>query len=1563
MGLMELPPVEPGRLIVTPHPALLDGQRNVVWEARAGESLYAILQRNVPEMDGQRWEVCIGGVPVERHLWHCVFPKQGQVIEVRGGVGKAALMVVAMIALTYFTFGIGTAAGWGAGAAAGAFGGGLAGAAFATGVFMAGSMLINKVLGPKPPKAGNQQQDSVYSISGARNQLRPYDPIPLLFGRVRITPDLLSKPYTWYEGNDQYLGLQLCAGINVGRIEDIYNGDTLLSSYDGVQVYHAGYSGMAEQDIPLYSNADTIDGAELEKSGAWVERTTSADTMRIQINLEYILGGQGTSGKNYDVSETIVSEYRVVGATNWMPLVTRTFRSSKFDVRRATLSRDVERGQYDVRVRMLGQGNYEGKNTQKNDFQWTQLTSVQADEADYTGLSRTGIRIKATGQLNGSPDELRGEAFAKPIPEWNGTAWVTKESSNPGAQCVAYARGISEGGRLLAGMQLSEDQIDLASWKAFTLHCAANGYTYDHYIKDARSHADVLSSIARAGFGEITWAGGRLGVVWAAQEQPLSGVVNMATIKKGQFQVDYTLVNAADGIEYTYLDSETWEAKTLRVPAPGVTTMLNPAQVSGEGVSTEQHAARMARWHLAQSLYQYKDISYSTDIEHLSYQRMSLLAMQHDMTQWGYGGRVQAAVNAAGTVTLTLDEPVPAPATGNAYIGVRIPGERVYRVLRVQSFVGESRTVTLADAWPGDAPLPGNTEANPAHDTLWIYDFKQTPGYRVRVTSIEPESDLKGASVRVVPEGPEFWDYVLNGHYVPAPNQSLLQTRPVASNLRVTEAQIVQGNTTFTELTATFDVTGPVGTTIIRAGIAGGELQDVAQTVTRTATWRINEPGQYTVVVRPYSPDGEAGIAVQATYTTAGAGTPPVLVDLFDVQERSGGVRLYTWGWLADTMQSPDFAGVEIRYIAGNVPTPDWEAMTPVGESGYYTAPFESVLPEAGEWTFACRSRNSSGALSTGMQVITRTLGQSLGQNLADITAEQVAQQQAIDQAVADALAADLKAAKALVLMGEEYDPASTYIAGDVVYSGGRMYRALGDVPMDSPPPAPLLWADVGTVTEAQAGTARAVSQLRVDVDEQGQQFAAAIDQVESDLASVTQTIRASGGGGNLISNSFFAADTAGWSVGWGQTSVNWERNWSGVNMPGAGVMLGVGTPAQGAVGQSYFSSPMSVDVRNKYIGSAYVASSGNFRAYVILIFYDAVGNELPSAPSPQGAVVFTDGGQWSDISLYERLSTPAVNPPAGAATCRIMIRGMGLGGGISAIGFTKAMVEQVADSQTLPSPWSAGGQEMSASHTVALDVNGYISGTQSINDGTRSSFSVLADVFRVIAPAGAQGMEWQNGYLRVYGSGWQRLIGYNFGVAADRLVDWFGPNVGAAAASRANGLQWSAVNSDGTPVAYFGGDILQGVIRGFNSNTTVSTTAEVSTGAVSRKNKTVAVTGRFQYQYRQSYPAFASHITLGGGTTGATIVLERRYGSGAWTELARLTLGGTDEVLNESDGPSVITQTTSGQIFATDVASATATEYRTRVVGRTLRQHSVTNPGNVPPEVQSQYQSIESLE
>ncbi|MCC4618248.1 hypothetical protein LL972_20015 [Xanthomonas campestris pv. asclepiadis] len=957
--------------------------------------------------------------------------------------------------------------------------------------------------------------------------MRPYEPLGLLFGRVPIAPDIASKPYTFYEGDDQYLGMVLTPGIGVGRVGAFSNGDTPLANYEGVSVFHAGYSQMPDQAIPLYSNVDTIDGGELPDTADFVTRTTSADTVRIQINLEYVLGGVGTSGKPYNVSETVQVQYAPAGTGIWATLATQTYTGDKLDVsKRATLSADVAKGQYDVRVRILGQGNYEGPNNQRNDFQWSTMGSVQADTATYDGISRSGILMKATGQLNGQPDELRAEHIAAPIPVWRNGGWVTEETSNNGAHILKYARGyFNKKGQLIAGMGKSDEEIDIESLQGFMAHCEANGYTYDYWLTEERNHEEVLQAIALAGMGQVSWAGGRLSVVWAADEQPVSGVVNMATMKKGSFAVDYTLASAADGMEYSYFDSTTNKVETLRVPAPGVETMLNPARLTGEGIRRESHAVEMARYHLAQSLFQYKDISFDQDLEYLSYRRLSKLAISHDLTQWGFGGRIVAAERSPllGTITLTLDEPVPPPTAGNAFIGLRIPGEAVYRTFRVRGFTEATDVIQLVEEWPDDAPLPGEGYAdsmvdggwqdNPAHDTIWIYDFKATPGYSVRVTSIAPESDLKGAGITVVPESPQFWIFVKTGQYIRPENGSSLATRPILSNLAINEDQITTGDVTATDLVATFDITGPFDHAVVYASASdgNGELQEVAQTRTRTARWRIPRAGTYTINVRPFGPEGQMGIGASLIYTTIGADAPPVNYDIFDVEEISGGIRRYTWGFWNDTIQSANLAGAEIRYAQApeqGAPMPAWDAMTPVGDSGYHTGAFDSPIPASGKWTFAIRARNTNGTLSVAAKYVNKTLGKNLGElqeemrQAIDQTTEEVRQgfleaaardRQIAEAALAaankareDAIAhADaLNAALGDLVNADEWTSTALYPKGDFVRYDGRLYRAelenSGVVPANNP----STWQNVGNYSSAGEAIAAALDMANQTANE-----------------------------------------------------------------------------------------------------------------------------------------------------------------------------------------------------------------------------------------------------------------------------------------------------------------------------------------------------------------------------------------------------------------------------------------------------------------------------------------------
>ncbi|EED68330.1 host specificity factor TipJ family phage tail protein [Comamonas testosteroni] len=983
-----------GRLVVTPETFRLEGQRNVPADLRPGESLSAFLGRHVPGIESGAWNVSISGYDVPQAMWARTFPKHGQLIACRGVPRRSALQLVAIAALTYFSGGI-------AGGIYGALGGtyvsaaaGMYLSAIQVGVLVAGSVLINKVLGPKVPKAGETAAArQVYSLTGQRNSARLYEPLPVLWGEMRVTPDLASKSYGWYEGDSQYQAVRLLGGINVHSASDLAVGDTALSSYDSVETYFSGFPGHADQAIPLSGNVDSIAGGELpDDPNTPVVRTSSADTVALGVDLEYMVFHQGDKGTE-SASVQVVVEYAPTGSGNWVRVHDALLTSNDTAPRRISWQFDVPSGQYDVRVQRSPKG---GNDKTTRQVTWTSLRSIQPDTTDYGQWGCIGIKIKATGQINGSLDSVRATYRARPMPIWTGTEWATANTradglSNPGAILLQTLRGVwgidKDGQRVLQfGFGLSDEQIDIEGLKAFMLHCAARGYTYDKWITSTMSLGSFCEEVALAGMGEFAWTdGSRPTAVFVANGQPNSAVVNMANMLKGGFSVDYALSNAADGIEYQWLNRDTWEMTTLRVMAPGVTDMLSPARVTGEGITSEAHAAVMARYHLAQSLYQYKTVRFTADIEHLDYRRLSVLSVSHDLTQWGFGGRVMAAQRIGAKVQLTLDDPVPPLAT--AYVGLRIPGERDYRVFKVEALAAESDVITLADPWPEGVALPGepkNGKDNPAHDTLWCYDFKATPGYRVRVTGIDPESDLKGARVTAVPEGPEFWDYVLNGNYVPAPNQSSIPQlgRPAVKNLRVFEKVNLQGDTEWYELSCIWDVEGDYDHAQVWAGRDGSELRMVdGNAPGGRSTFRIDGAGEWLIVVRPFNAGGQAGQSATLLYITTMTQLPPRNVDDFVVQEVAGGLRRFAWQYAGD--RPPAFAGVQIRYLPGDVmlSVADWDAMQPLGEAGdIYRAQFETTRPQAGLWTFGCRAIDTAGQLANGVLRFVADLGDSFEQ-------------------------------------------------------------------------------------------------------------------------------------------------------------------------------------------------------------------------------------------------------------------------------------------------------------------------------------------------------------------------------------------------------------------------------------------------------------------------------------------------------------------------------------------------------------------------------------------------------
>lgn len=919
-------------LVITPHPLTLEG-RTVTCGLGVlpGESLAAFLTRNGVDISQGDWVVTIGGAAVSRPMWDRTHPRPGMLIECRKVAGKKVLAIVAILVIAYFTFGLGVgmvSAGVAAGVgAAGSF----AVMAFNAAVYMVGSMLVNKLLGPSTAR-GNQYDVATppsYSISGARNRQRPFEPLGLLFGSVRVTPDYAANPYTWFEGEDQLMFMRLQAGVNVGSVSEIKIGDTSITTYSDVMVSRSGFPGSTEK-LDDWSNVDSIGGGVLAAAaspGAWVTRTSSANSVRLAVDIGAQLYDMAGDGKFNDATLVLEIERRLLPAGSWGPFdgVSATvtlFSKSTKPVRKTLLSGELTAGQYEVRVRKVTAD--EATSSKTNSVEWGVLKSYQLDSGSYTDYPQVGIRVRATGQISGSLDAVNWVAQSKAVPVWTGSAWVTQTTSNPGAHILQAARGIFDAaGRLQAGMGLPDDQIDIEGLKAFMVHCAAHGYTFDHYFDAPLSCLEMMEAMATAGLGSLSYHPGTLSVVWMTASDPIEGVVAMGNIKAGTFRVDYQTRATADELEVTCYDRDSnWNPITVRLMAPGVTAPRETARLAPLGNTTQAGLLRSGRLAMGQNIYARKTVSWEMDLEHLTFRRYSVIALSHDLTLWGHSGRLRGASSNAGVVTLDLDDIVPANVSAAVRkVGLRVPGENGYRIFDVQAFAGEVTSLVLSTPWPAGVPFPGDSSANPAHDYLWIFDFQATPGQRLRVIAIEPGNDLKGAKISAVPEMDEFWTYMASGAYTVPPGRPGMDALAV-SNIVVTQHQVGVNYDQTTDLTLTFDVSGLYYMAQVWIGEVGADLRLVGETRTRSAgPFRVGNEGTYNIEVRPIDQLGRAGAAGWALYE----------VVLDDLRTASGSAPVVTLTATGQIFIKPADGGainpatITLTATPRNIPAPTYQ--------------------------------------------------------------------------------------------------------------------------------------------------------------------------------------------------------------------------------------------------------------------------------------------------------------------------------------------------------------------------------------------------------------------------------------------------------------------------------------------------------------------------------------------------------------------------------------------------------------------------------------------------------------
>ncbi|MGO4011630.1 phage tail protein [Pseudomonas sp. ITP1] len=506
-----------------------------------------------------------------------------------------------------------------------------------------------------------------------------------------------------------------------------------------------------------------------------------------------------------------------------------------------------------------------------------------------------------------------------------------------------------------------------------------------------------------------------------------------------------------------------------------------PTELSAIGCTRASEAQRRGKWAIL-SNNQDRTVSFMTGMEgviplpgHIIPVADSLLAGRE------VGGRISAV---AGRV-ITLDRDTQAKA-GDRLI-INLPGGRA-EGRTVQSANGRAVTVTVAYSEPPVAQLQWALDA----DDLAI------PLYRVLRTKRTTEGDYEISALQFEPSKFAFIDTGARLEERPISVIPITVVPAPASVSLSSTSSVVQGLAVATMTITWPAVDGAVGydvewrkdsgnwiklqrTGMTNADVVGIYAGAYVARVRAVSAFDITSPWRNSILT---SLSGKQGLPPALAFLTA----TPLLFGIY-----------LKWGFPAG---AEDSQRTEIWYG----PTTDLEAATKLTDLAYPQSDFSMLglragvtfyfwgrivdkIGNIGPWYpigLGVQGQSSSDAAAI-LEMIAGEIGRTeLGQDILD----------EIDKI--PGLQAQIDALDGL----KGYNPDATYEEYDLVVQGKRIYQATGPVPIETPPPNPLYWLDVGQTVETANGLAQQVATNTTEISE--------LDGVVTAQATAFEALRAS---------------------------------------------------------------------------------------------------------------------------------------------------------------------------------------------------------------------------------------------------------------------------------------------------------------------------------------------------------------------------------------------------------------------------------------------------------------------
>lgn len=690
--------------------------------------------------------ICLlNGEPLLRADWNYK-TKNGDeiafvVLPAGGGSGSNPLKTILMIAVMAFA---GPLAAGLPGAGTTLFGEITLGSLYKAGIGLLGSMLVNAIIPtPKPPSAQQAARlaaaSPTYSLNAQGNIARIEEPIPVQYGRMISYPDFAAQPYTEYAGNDQYLYQLLCIGLGEYEVEKIRIEDTDISSFEEID-YEIIAPGEAITLFP--ANVETsgeVSGQELVKDsyvGPFVANgsLTVANTIGIDLVATRGIYYANDSGGLSQVSITVKIEAREIDefgspVGSWVIIGTETITGATTTPQRRSYRYSVAAGRYEVQATRLDVKETDSR--YGHEIVWASLRAYLPETRTWDNVTLIAMRMRATNNLSGQASRKINVISTRKLNTWNPTSgW---SASKAATRSIAWA--FVDSAKASYGAELDDSRIDLSSLYSLDQTWLARGDTFDGRFDNLLTCWEAMTKILQAGRATPYLQGG---ILRAARDQASSIPVCFFTprnILRGSLSIEYLTPSSdtADSIEVTYFDEDYWTSRRVVSTISGGTSN-NPAKVELFGVVNRAQAHREGLYHSAANKYRRKIISFQTELEGMIPSFGDLIAISHDLPQWGQSGQVLSWDE--GTLTLTLSEPVEFTPAQTHYVGLRARNGSVSGPYIATEGVDEYHIVI--DQIPDITPYVGGSEEK----TYFAFGYGETWRQLAIVVSVKPRDEL-----------------------------------------------------------------------------------------------------------------------------------------------------------------------------------------------------------------------------------------------------------------------------------------------------------------------------------------------------------------------------------------------------------------------------------------------------------------------------------------------------------------------------------------------------------------------------------------------------------------------------------------------------------------------------------------------------------------------------------------------------------------------------------------------------------------------------------------------------